>query len=175
MAPVLETFTGSLQKGGGGLVDAYDRFGDEIERALEAVTRVETRVTGAGRTDRGVHAQGQVVSFEPRWQHELADLHRALNAVLAPVQALRELGEGQYAVFVVAADGELELRPVEVGLQDYVNAEIVSGLQPGEVVSTGETTSSSTDTSSSSSSNAGQPPDGTVPGGAGMMPPMMGG
>jgi multidrug efflux pump subunit AcrA (membrane-fusion protein) len=98
----------------------------------------------------------------------------ALDAVLAPVQALRELGEDQYAVFVVrpegAADGELELRPVEVGLQDYVNAEIVSGLQPGEAVSTGETTSSSAETSSSSSTNTGQPPDGGM-----MMPPMMGG
>jgi RND family efflux transporter MFP subunit len=84
----------------------------------------------------------------------------ALNAVLVPVQALRELGEGQYAVFVVrpggAADGELELRPVEVGLQDYVNAEILSGLQRGEVVSTGETTTASS--SSSSSTQSGQPP-----------------
>jgi multidrug efflux pump subunit AcrA (membrane-fusion protein) len=94
----------------------------------------------------------------------------AQNALLVPVQALRELGEGQYAVFVVGADGELELRPVEVGLQDYVNAEIVSGLQGGEVVSTGETTSSSTDTSSNSSTNTEQPPDGGM-----MMPPMMGG
>jgi tRNA pseudouridine38-40 synthase len=64
----------------------------EIERALEAITGVETRVTGAGRTDRGVHAQGQVVSFEPTWQHELADLHRALNAVLAADVAVLELG-----------------------------------------------------------------------------------
>jgi hypothetical protein len=29
------------------------------------------------------------------------------------------------------------LRTVEVGLQDYVNAEILSGLELGEVVSTG--------------------------------------
>jgi hypothetical protein len=32
---------------------------------------------------------------------------------------------------------------VEVGLMDYVNAEVLSGLQRGEVVSTGETTTSS--------------------------------
>ena len=54
----------------------------EIERALEAVTRAETRVIGAGRTDRGVHARGQVISFEGRWRHSLADLQRALNATL---------------------------------------------------------------------------------------------
>ena len=32
---------------------------------------------------------------------------------------------------------------VKVGLVDYVNAEVLSGLQRGEVVSTGESTSSS--------------------------------
>lgn len=67
----------------------------------------------------------------------------ARNALLVPVEALRELGPDQYAVFVVKSNGELELRPVEVGLKDYVNAEIISGLELGEVVSTGETTGSS--------------------------------
>jgi multidrug efflux pump subunit AcrA (membrane-fusion protein) len=80
----------------------------------------------------------------------------AQDALLVPVQALRELGEDQYAVFVVSADGELELRPVEVGLQDYVNAEILSGLERGEMVSTGETTSSASTSSSSTQSD--QPP-----------------
>jgi len=62
----------------------------------------------------------------------------ARNVLLVPVQALRELSPDQYAVFVVDANGELELRLVEVGLMDYVNAEILSGLAPGDVVSTGE-------------------------------------
>lgn len=61
----------------------------------------------------------------------------ANNALLVPVQALRELGTDQYAVFVVLPNGELEMRMVEVGLQDFVNAEIISGLEAGEVVSTG--------------------------------------
>ncbi|MBN1640779.1 MAG: efflux RND transporter periplasmic adaptor subunit [Anaerolineae bacterium] len=73
----------------------------------------------------------------------------ARNATLVPVQALREIGEGQYAVFVVQDNGELEMRMVEVGLKDYVNAEILSGLQRGEVVTLGEKT---TATSSSQSS-----------------------
>ena len=64
----------------------------------------------------------------------------AINALLVPVQALREMGEGQYAVFVVLDNDELEMRFVEVGLMDFVNAEIISGLNRGEVVSTGETT-----------------------------------
>jgi len=63
----------------------------------------------------------------------------ARDVVLAPVQALRQMGGGaQYAVFVVGADGELVMRPVEVGLKDVVNAEIVSGLEAGDVISLGQ-------------------------------------
>jgi tRNA pseudouridine38-40 synthase len=63
----------------------------EIERALEAITGEETRIVGAGRTDRGVHARGQVIRFEAVWQHSLPELHRALNAVLAGDVAILEL------------------------------------------------------------------------------------
>jgi tRNA pseudouridine38-40 synthase len=63
----------------------------EIERALEAVAGAKTRVVGAGRTDRGVHARGQVVSFSAVWRHGLPDLHRALNAVLAADVSILEL------------------------------------------------------------------------------------
>lgn len=61
---------------------------------------------------------------------------RADNALLVPVEALRELSPGNYAVFVMV-DGELQLRPVEVGLMDYAYAEITSGLELGDEVSTG--------------------------------------
>jgi tRNA pseudouridine38-40 synthase len=54
----------------------------ELERALEALTAEPARIIGAGRTDRGVHARGQVVGFRARWSHSLVDLQRALNAVL---------------------------------------------------------------------------------------------
>lgn len=61
----------------------------------------------------------------------------AKSALLVPVQALRELAPGSYAVFVVQPDGQLELRPVTVGLRDFANAQILSGLAKGDVVSTG--------------------------------------
>jgi HlyD family secretion protein len=62
---------------------------------------------------------------------------RARGAVLVPVEALRQVSPGRYAVFVVGDDGGLVLRPVEVGLQDLTYAVVTSGLEAGDVVSTG--------------------------------------
>lgn len=61
---------------------------------------------------------------------------RTENAVLVPVEAVREIGPGEYAVFVMEG-GEPKLRVVTVGLMDYTSAEITSGLEAGEVVTTG--------------------------------------
>jgi RND family efflux transporter MFP subunit len=58
------------------------------------------------------------------------------GAVLIPITALHEYAPGKYAVFV-RRNGTLAVQFVDVGLQDQVNAEIKSGLQPGDVVSTG--------------------------------------
>ncbi|MFQ5610941.1 MAG: tRNA pseudouridine(38-40) synthase TruA [Anaerolineae bacterium] len=63
----------------------------ELETALRRVTQVETRVIGAGRTDAGVHASGQVIAFTVPWRHTTQDLQRALNAVLPADVALRTL------------------------------------------------------------------------------------
>lgn len=61
----------------------------------------------------------------------------AENVVLVPVEALRDLGDGTFAVFVVGTNDTLRMTMVEVGLKDDANAEIKSGLNPGDVVSTG--------------------------------------
>jgi HlyD family secretion protein len=59
----------------------------------------------------------------------------ATNATLVPVEALHE-ASGKYSVFVVE-NGETSVRFVEVGLMDTYYAEILSGLEVGEVVTTG--------------------------------------
>ncbi len=61
---------------------------------------------------------------------------RAENALLVPVEALRELSPGQYSLFVME-NGEPKLRMVEVGLMDFSFAEILSGVSVGEEVTTG--------------------------------------
>jgi multidrug efflux pump subunit AcrA (membrane-fusion protein) len=61
---------------------------------------------------------------------------QARNAVLVPVEALHETSPGNYALFVLE-NGKPRLRVVDVGIQDTLYAEIKSGLQAGEVVTTG--------------------------------------
>jgi len=115
----------------------------------------------------GMNAEIEVVGGEAR------------NALLVPVAALRELGTNQYAVFVVGADGELELRPVEVGLRDAVNAQILSGLNEGEVVSLGATANtaatSQTTTGASSTTFPADAAAGLLTGGGPGGPPPSGG
>ncbi|MEJ5203518.1 MAG: efflux RND transporter periplasmic adaptor subunit, partial [Anaerolineales bacterium] len=62
---------------------------------------------------------------------------KAENALLVPMEALRDLGNGEYGVFVVGSDGKARLKVVEVGLMDATYAEIKSGLSAGDVVTTG--------------------------------------
>jgi HlyD family secretion protein len=61
---------------------------------------------------------------------------QAQNALLVPVEALHQLSAGNYAVFVMK-NGTPTLTKVEVGLEDYTYAEIKSGLNEGDVVTTG--------------------------------------
>ena len=61
---------------------------------------------------------------------------QAKDAVLVPLAALHEYSPGQYAVFVMRG-GKLSVDFVQVGLKDLVSAEIKTGLQPGDVISTG--------------------------------------
>ncbi|RJP49718.1 MAG: HlyD family efflux transporter periplasmic adaptor subunit [Anaerolineaceae bacterium] len=60
----------------------------------------------------------------------------ARDALLVPIQSLHLVGPDSYAVNLVLPNGSLELTPVIVGLRDYANAVILSGLKVGDVVST---------------------------------------
>src|SRR5512138_3419368 len=54
----------------------------ELEKALCKLGWVGRSVIMAGRTDTGVHATGQVASFDLDWSHPDEELLRALNAFL---------------------------------------------------------------------------------------------
>ncbi len=54
----------------------------EIEQALRRLNWQEESLLSAGRTDSGVHAEGQVVAFQLDWQHSEEELKNALNDLL---------------------------------------------------------------------------------------------
>ncbi|MFZ5883824.1 MAG: efflux RND transporter periplasmic adaptor subunit [Chloroflexota bacterium] len=122
------------------VVFTFDAYPDEtvtgeivlVEPALQIVDGTPVVVVWAKLTDKtdvvilsGMTVEAEVIAAESR------------GTLLVPVQALRELAPGSYAVFVVQPDGSLKMTPVTVGLRDYANAEILSGLKVGDVVSTG--------------------------------------
>ena len=63
-----------------------------VEAAIREISGGQSiTVIGAGRTDAGVHATGQVIAFDLAWRHEIDDLLRAINAKLPDDIALQRL------------------------------------------------------------------------------------
>lgn len=55
----------------------------KIVDVIEQLTGAKVRISGAGRTDAGVHAVGQVIAFDlPAWNHSVDTLLQAINATL---------------------------------------------------------------------------------------------
>jgi tRNA pseudouridine38-40 synthase len=54
----------------------------EIEEAIHRIIQEQVSLTGAGRTDSGVHARGQVANFHSGTRLPCAEIGRALNALL---------------------------------------------------------------------------------------------
>lgn len=60
-----------------------------LEQALERITRIPVSVVGAGRTDAGVHAWGQIISCDVPATSDLPNLLRRVNSMCAPEVVLR--------------------------------------------------------------------------------------
>jgi tRNA pseudouridine38-40 synthase len=61
-----------------------------LEAALVELAWQGRAIKAAGRTDTGVHAEGQVIAFQLAWDHSVEDLTAALNANLPPDVAIRK-------------------------------------------------------------------------------------
>jgi len=72
-----------------------------LREAIERVVRHPVELTCAGRTDRGVHAWGQVVSLDVAERTDLEALHRSLLKLCGPEVVVRE---------VAAAEPEFDAR-----------------------------------------------------------------
>ncbi len=74
----------------------------ELERALGEICGGPVRVTGAGRTDAGVHATGQVIDFRTASTLDGGTMERGVNALLPEdiaVSGLEPAGETFHARF----------------------------------------------------------------------------
>src|SRR5258705_7415760 len=73
-----------------------------LEEALARFEGAPVTVHGAGRTDAGVHARGQVASVEVTTPHDALSIQRGLNASLPPdvrVMTVEEAPAGFHARF----------------------------------------------------------------------------
>jgi tRNA pseudouridine38-40 synthase len=66
----------------------------ELEKALYKLGWTGRSLLMSGRTDTGVHATGQVASFDLEWSHSHEELVRALNAILPADLAVHEVRMG---------------------------------------------------------------------------------
>lgn len=67
-----------------------------LEKAISKITQEEILTLGAGRTDRGVHAKGQCVTFDSETKIPTFKLLKAINSQLPPdivVQSVEEVSE----------------------------------------------------------------------------------
>jgi len=74
----------------------------EIEQVLARITQEPVSIDGAGRTDRGVHARGQVASFATASEMQLGRLMHSANSLLPTtirLTSMRQAPESFHARF----------------------------------------------------------------------------
>lgn len=97
-----------------------------LEEALTVINKQSVEVKGAGRTDRGVHANGQCVSFKLDVNIDVTGLKRALNSLLKPyiyVKEVKEVDEDFHARFSVIKKKyiyKINLGEFNPQIEDYV-------------------------------------------------------
>jgi HlyD family secretion protein len=114
-----------------------DTFGGNVTSVDPSLTSMGgvTAVRALAQLDMTTYAKPQILPVGLNASVEIIN-SKTEQALLVPVEALRELAEGKYAVFVME-NGEPVLHVVEVGIMDMTYAEIISGLNEGDVVTTG--------------------------------------
>lgn len=71
----------------------YRSVEEELEKALSKMHKYDVRITGAGRTDKGVHANYQVFHFDTNLNINAKGVQKGLNALLDKDIYIREVSE----------------------------------------------------------------------------------
>jgi HlyD family secretion protein len=116
------TFSGAIAEVSPGLESTFGSQAVKVLAILDQDTNTKSVFLPLG-----LNASVDVISGE------------ATNAVLVPIEALHQTETGNYMVYV-QNNGLFEPREVNVGLMDFTSAEIISGLQVGEVVTISDIT-----------------------------------
>ena len=110
----------------------FQRLNEEVsvqkvlEEALTKINKQTVEVKGAGRTDRGVHANGQCVSFKLDVDIDEIGLKRALNSLVKPyiyVRDVKVVDEDFHARFSVKRKTyiyKINLGEFNPQIEDYV-------------------------------------------------------
>lgn len=110
----------------------FQRLNEEVsvqkvlEEALTKINKQTVEVKGAGRTDRGVHANGQCVSFKLDVDIDETGLKRALNSLIKPyiyVRDVKVVDEDFHARFSVKRKTyiyKINLGEFNPQIEDYV-------------------------------------------------------
>ena len=97
-----------------------------LEEALTKINKHSVDIKGAGRTDRGVHANGQCFSFKLDVNIDIEGLKDGLNSLIAPyvyVKDIKEVDEDFHARFSVLKKKyiyKINLGEYDPKLTDYV-------------------------------------------------------
>jgi tRNA pseudouridine38-40 synthase len=87
-------YNGAAYHGWQRQVAGIDTVQERVERAAKHVVKHPLAIHGAGRTDAGVHATGQVANFySPNWSIPLDGMRRAMNSRLPADIAIRSACE----------------------------------------------------------------------------------
>ena len=139
----------------------------DVEPAPESVSEDDSRSTSTQSSDEAVYYNGLfdvpnrdgVLRIGMTAQVEIV-LARASDVLVVPFAALgARAGDGTYTVRVLDADGQAAARKVRIGMNNRVDAQVLSGLSAGERVVVGETSAEQ----ASASTFPPRPP--SVPGG----------
>ena len=121
----------------------YIKIGDTAQVSVPALSRTYTGTIARFSVDvkedtRTMHTEVDIYNADRKlipglYAEATLALDRKANAIAVPLQAVSQTGD-QAAVDVVTPSGQIELRSVDLGIQTPRDAEVLSGLQEGEMV-----------------------------------------
>lgn len=93
----------------------------EIERALATLGWKSKSIISSGRTDSGVHAEGQVATFELDWHHSEEKLRKALNSSIPKDISINSVKHITNLKFHPRFDAKSRIYRYQIYLNEYRN------------------------------------------------------